>query len=186
MAYIFITKGKTNWKYLLIVFILGVIVGSATLWLSTELEFLSVEFLEIKKPEKVEDETANWKTYRNEEYGFEIKYPEEWYIEERKGDKVLTPWFTLLEVILNEKKPYNYECPFISINVQNERFVLGTRDWQDFTIGEIKGHIACDPTLGCEIIYSRPKSGQRFYITTNFPFLDEMTNQMLSTFRFLE
>ena len=24
------------------------------------------------------DETANWKTYRNEEYGFKVKYPEDW------------------------------------------------------------------------------------------------------------
>ena len=24
-------------------------------------------------------DTSNWKTYRNEEYGFEVKYPEEWY-----------------------------------------------------------------------------------------------------------
>ena len=29
--------------------------------------------------EEVEDETTNWKTYRNEEYGFEIKYPKDWY-----------------------------------------------------------------------------------------------------------
>jgi hypothetical protein len=35
-------------------------------------------------PEKIqeilEDETANWKIYKNEEYGFEIKYPEDWEI----------------------------------------------------------------------------------------------------------
>src|SRR3989338_592079 len=28
--------------------------------------------------EKVVDETADWQTYRNEEYGFEIKYSNDW------------------------------------------------------------------------------------------------------------
>jgi len=36
----------------------------------------------------IEDETANWKTYRNEEYGFEIKYPEDWESLEREYLKV--------------------------------------------------------------------------------------------------
>jgi hypothetical protein len=40
-----------------------------------EIIFLT-QFPEIKKPEKVvKEETANWKIYRNEEYGLEIKYP---------------------------------------------------------------------------------------------------------------
>jgi len=29
------------------------------------------------------DETANWKTYSNEEYGYEIKYPQDWKTKER-------------------------------------------------------------------------------------------------------
>lgn len=32
----------------------------------------------------VADETKDWKTYRNEEYGFEFKYPKNWFISEEK------------------------------------------------------------------------------------------------------
>jgi eight-cysteine-cluster-containing protein len=33
---------------------------------------------ECKQISTIQDETANWKTYRNEEYGFEVKYPSSW------------------------------------------------------------------------------------------------------------
>jgi hypothetical protein len=135
--------------------------------------------------EVIKDETANWKTYKNEEYGFEFKYPEGWYIEERSGDKVSTPWFTLFEVILNEKRLIEHERPLISIYIQNENFVLGTRDWQDFKVGQVDGKIACD-VLGCEIILPRIRNQTFYILTKNNPLFDTITNQMLSTFRFLE
>jgi hypothetical protein len=72
----FLTKGKTNWKYILIVLILAAIVGGVILsylrYFNKEISFLT-KFPEIKKPEKIE--IAYWKTYINEDYGFEIKYP---------------------------------------------------------------------------------------------------------------
>jgi hypothetical protein len=52
----FLTKGKTNWKYILIVAILAVIVGGGILgylrYFNKEISSLA-KFPEIKKPEKV-------------------------------------------------------------------------------------------------------------------------------------
>jgi len=45
---------------------------------------LQKEIGELKITEEVTDETADWKTYRNERYGFEIDYPATaWEIEEK-------------------------------------------------------------------------------------------------------
>jgi len=77
---------NTNWKYILIVVILAIIVGGGILGYKRNVfkEIISLtKFPEIKKPEKiVKDETANWETYRNEEYGFEIKYPKDFSLQE--------------------------------------------------------------------------------------------------------
>lgn len=45
--------------------------------------------------QNVSDETAGWKTYRDEEYGFEIKYPKDWVV---KKDALNN------EIILGEEK----------------------------------------------------------------------------------
>ena len=70
-------EGKTNWKYILIVVILAVIVGGAILgycwWTKQE-----IPLLEIKKPEEVEEEIVDWRIYRNERYGFEFTFPDRW------------------------------------------------------------------------------------------------------------
>jgi len=56
---------------IIVILIGGGILAWQYFWVPKE-----VKAPEEKAPEEiVEDETANWKTYRNEEYGYEIKYP---------------------------------------------------------------------------------------------------------------
>lgn len=57
--------------------------------------------------EAVVDETTNWKTYRNEEYGFEVKYPEKLKLIKKEN-----------QIILNHFIPYENggECDMIGGN----------------------------------------------------------------------
>jgi hypothetical protein len=82
MAFIFITKGKTNWKYLLIVFVFGIIIGAGSLWFSARQEPF------YQPPEIKKSETASWKTYNNEEYKYEVKYPNDWVLDEKIKETV--------------------------------------------------------------------------------------------------
>ena len=68
---------------ILIIVVFALIVGGAIYWYSKE----KFETPEVKVSEKtITDETANWKTYRNEEYGFEVKYPSNWQLSTIKND----------------------------------------------------------------------------------------------------
>ena len=65
-----------------IVLILVILVGSFT-WLKygeIRRETDELPEVELPKKEEVKDETADWEVYRNEEYGFEIKYHQDWMI----------------------------------------------------------------------------------------------------------
>ena len=64
------------WIMIIIVILLA---GGIWVW-----HYLGAPKEEVKVPEEIvpKNETANWKTYRNEEYGFEVKYPQDWLVRE--------------------------------------------------------------------------------------------------------
>ena len=82
-------------------------------------EYYSVSKTETPKIEALKNETVDWKTYKNNEYGFEIKYPKEW--------RELQKWRPLIDgidgVILGERGEGDYVGINIDITTDNGEFV---------------------------------------------------------------
>lgn len=127
--------------------------------------------------------TAGWKTYTNTEHGFEIKYPSDWVV--KIGGPGEMGAYSLLSLDINKKiSDFNKNrASYVRLITEDNNFVLGTRDWKNFELGQIKGSISCDSNL-CEIIFNSSLS-QHFYIQTkNNPETDGDTHEILSTFKF--
>ena len=78
-----IQEGKTNWLFVLAAVIVALTVGAGLLLYINntvkQADFLS-NLPEIKKEQAI-NETSGWQAYRNEKYGFEVKYPRQYKID---------------------------------------------------------------------------------------------------------
>jgi len=143
----------------LIVIILAVVVGGGILgyqywWLPKEetkiLETkpLGVKAAEVPPEGTAEDETLNWKTYRNEEYGFEIKHPEDWTIEEFSKGKIsfllppLEEFPNIQDIVIHVKileNPEELSTHQWLTNKINDGIIIPLGEISDFTTDNIKG-----------------------------------------------
>jgi len=141
--------------------------------------------------EEVKDETADWGTYRNEEYGYEIKYPNDWKTNTQSAPKwidiatvgreeylggVGTPpkgnaWIMLTVFSPNEqfeefeKKEENYGDPDSDESVQILSVKRLINEANTISIRVLMGYWKGDPLVSQ---------------------YDQIFNQMFSTFKFLE
>ncbi|MFH1233886.1 MAG: hypothetical protein V1649_04545 [Patescibacteria group bacterium] len=128
---------------------------------------------------KTEDETANWQTYRNEEYGFEIKYPLEGMLYKEISEINFYKNPTYKGIKIGELR---FGCsPYIYPNI-DDKFLSLLKEFKEesgesmYPLSEVIKH-----------------DGKKYYFgfsiashAVDIESCQLIFNQMLSTFRFLE
>jgi len=137
------------------------------------------------------DETADWKTYRNEEYGFEVRYPEEFIFESRRD--IIRDQIWLGGIYTEDKGNFGILVKEQKLNPDNIEGLYGKIDnVKIIEINNIKAYRYMEGDAGCGgYSISIPKDE----ITIKISFSDckgqttEIVNnqdQILSTFKFIE
>ncbi|MCK5475099.1 MAG: hypothetical protein KAI71_00770 [Candidatus Pacebacteria bacterium] len=164
---------------------------------------IDVEKKVIKDEEMIQDETVDWKIYRNEEYGFEFEYPEKWIankheiisnkiylassdiVNKESGD---TPNSMEIMIYKNINELDYKNIGLINLNDYLDKYSNISdppiRNVEPFSVKSLSGYYADVRDFG---------GGKNYYIQTSnyiyvirFSISEKVINQILSTFKFIE
>jgi len=172
----------------------AVVVGGVAVW----------QYLSMPKEESLEgalgDETADWKTYRNEEYGYEIKYPKNWYSytsnpadiylqpEEEVPGAIPGPYANAFEVKITLISPDTTLLLAIQDDFKKERKEEISFSQENINIGGIDGlriKTICEG-VGCGAPeWFVIKDNYLYHFNSNLGYSGTF-DQILSTFNFIE
>lgn len=145
---------------LLIMFLIGG--GIYWVWQSRSLiaPVITPEPVVVTEPNQSETsiDTSNWKTYRNEEYRFEVKYPESWAAEEFMSAGIGAP----IDCKVTPEKCQNFSVKFSSPDKTIQPVVLETSK-------KISGEkVAKDPNTVKLPTWEKNISGNEFLKSNNY------------------
>lgn len=195
-------------KFLIGLLIVGIILISGCV---KEREAIPEKVFEEELPSAMIEETADWKVYRNEKYGFEVKYPPHYSPKETLEDKSVVS-FGILKPSPATGKPMH--SPYLVIwALNNPKNYALEKFYNFYSLRENKGLM--EEEVGKQVYpyYKESDSiepieinrisavkfwvGDHWRMTISIPYKskifeihgtkeDELFNQTLSTFRFLE
>ena len=175
------------WIVIIILIIIVILIGGGFLiwqyWLLKGGEVLEEGVEILEKPEGI----ANWKTYQDEEYEFEIKYPENYKVNKAPSSVVITfPSQARIEIERHSNPMHKSLAEWVA---------YGHLQWQQISIDNIEGLKAkikkngYGNLKGAAMLLSQDGSIFNISLLSEGSITEneiEIFEQILSTFRFLE
>ena len=187
-----------TWISLLIVAIAALLaitfILRATYW--------TVEPVSIEFPKKSLTDTSNWQTYRNDKYGFEVRYPEYWRKQQLTGNTVLEliteflpeggdPAYVFgdhLTISIEKNVEKLTLKELVDLEKRNFGYIFGVEKYG--SLDSYKSFEGRVNNIGMSTLYKVLiiKDDQIFDISYEYFYEEslERFNQILSTFKFIE